>query len=49
MNLPKIDISTLPELGDATGIFGSQHNQSPSAASDDTLIWLMTYLYEITG
>ena len=49
MDLPQIDISTLPELADATGIFGSQHNQSPSASSDDTLIWLMTYLYELVG
>ena len=49
MNLPQIDIANLPELADATGIFGSHHNQSPSASSDDTLVWLMTYLYEMIG
>lgn len=49
MELPQIDITTLPELADATGIFGSHHTGSPSASSDDTLVFLMTYLYEVLG
>ncbi len=43
MNLPKIDISSLPDLDTPTGIHGSRLEQR----TDDTLIVLMTYLYEI--
>ncbi len=42
MNLPKIDLGTLPELDVATGLFGSL----PVQASDDTIIAIMVYVYD---
>jgi len=44
MNLPKIDLSSLPDLQTLTGLFGSG---SAQAGHDDRIIILMTYLYEI--
>ncbi len=43
MNLPKIDISSLPDLETPTGVHGSRLEQRP----DDTVLVLMTYLYNI--
>ena len=48
MNLPKIDISSLPDLDTLTGIFGSLKNWDLAlAGSNDLIIVLMVYLYEI--
>lgn len=48
MNLPKIDISSLPDLDMLTGIFGSlKHFDLALAGSNDLIIVLMVYLYEI--
>jgi len=49
MNLPKIDLSSLPDLDKLTGVFGSLADYARAIASDDTLIVLMTYLHEIRG
>jgi len=46
MNLPKIDLSSLPDLDKLTGVFGSLAHYVREAASDDTLIILMTFLYD---
>ena len=46
MQLPKIDVASLPSLGAGDGIFGSLA-ASGATGSDDTLLILMTYLYEI--
>jgi hypothetical protein len=46
MNLPKIDVTALPDLDVLTGVFGSLHHQFASATSDDTIVILMTFLYE---
>lgn len=46
MELPKIDAINLPDLPDAAGVFGSQQHPSGSG-SDDTLIVLMVFLYDI--
>ncbi len=46
MNLPKIDISALPDLDVLTGVFGSLQHQI-TATSDDTIIVIMVFLYEI--
>ena len=47
MNLPKIDISSLPDLDVLTGMFGSLKHFDPGlAASNDLIIVLMVYLYE---
>lgn len=47
MNLPKIDLSTLPDLDTLTGVFGSIAELGRVAESDDTLLILMTFLYEL--
>lgn len=41
MNLPRIDMSSLPDLDAATGLFGSF-----SAGSDDTIVVIMVYVYD---
>lgn len=48
MNLPKIDISILPDLETLTGVFGSLANPIQAMASDDTVIILMSLIYEAT-
>jgi hypothetical protein len=47
MNLPKIDITTLPDLHTLTGLFGSLVDFVRVQGSDDTLIILLTFLYDI--
>ena len=48
MNLPKIDISSLPELDVLTGIFGSIKNFDLAlAGSNDLIIVLMVYIYDV--
>lgn len=47
MNLPRIDISSLPDLDVLTGIFGSFKQLDPGlAGSNDLIIVLMVYIYE---
>ncbi len=43
MTLPKLALEDLPDLAMPTGIYGSRLEQK----TDDTLIVLMTYLFEI--
>ena len=43
MQLPKIDISTLPDLGTMTGVYGS----TAGRGQDDSIIILMAYIFEI--
>ncbi len=47
MNLPKIDLSSLPDLDTLTGIYGSVVNTTQAAFSDDRVVVLMAYLYEL--
>jgi len=47
MNLPKIDISVLPDLDTLTGVFGSLVDTARVQTSDDTIVILITFLYEI--
>ncbi len=47
MNLPKIDISALPDLDTVTGLFGSLLDVARVQSSDDTIVILMTFLYEL--
>lgn len=47
MNLPKIDISALPDLDVLTGIYGSLSGVTPSAQSNDTIIMIMTFIYDV--
>ncbi len=47
MNLPKIDLSALPDLDTLTGVFGSQLNPAQALQSDDTVIIMMVYVYDI--
>ena len=46
MNLPKIDISALPDLDTLTGVFGSLATPGHAGGSDDTILILMVFLYE---
>ena len=47
MNMPKIDISSLPDLEVLTGLFGSLKHFDPGlAGSNDLIVVLMVYLYE---
>lgn len=46
MNLPKIDISALPDLDTITGVFGSLAHAAHVQSSDDTLIIMMVFVYE---
>ncbi|WP_374282177.1 hypothetical protein [Novosphingobium sp.] len=45
MNLPKIDLSALPNLDTLTGVFGSLAHKI-DATSDDTIIIVMAFLYD---
>ncbi|WP_169829133.1 hypothetical protein [Tsuneonella mangrovi] len=45
MNLPTIELASLPSLETMTGIFGSLSHFSTSY-TDDRLVILMVYLYE---
>lgn len=48
MHLPKIDISALHDLDVLTGMFGSLKHFDPGlASSNDLIIVLMVYLYEV--
>ncbi|WP_205214851.1 hypothetical protein [Altererythrobacter sp. ZODW24] len=46
MNLPKIDLSALPDLDTLTGVFGSMSDFSPMVM-DDSVVIIMVYIYEI--
>ena len=46
MNLPKIDISSLPDLDTLTGLFGSLVNGAQAVYSDDSIVEMMVFLYE---
>ena len=49
MKLPKIDVSSLPDLDVLTGMFGSfKQFDLGLAGSNDLLIVLMVYVYETT-
>lgn len=47
MNLPKIDLSALPDLDTLTGVFGSLAAPAQATGSDDTIVVLMVFIYEI--
>lgn len=49
MNLPKIDLSSLPDLDTLTGLFGSLMHATRIVDSDDSIVVLMVYVYDITG
>lgn len=45
MNLPSIDLSSLPGLDTVTGLFGSL--VAASATIDDRVVVIMVYIYEV--
>ena len=45
MNFPKIDLSSLPVLESAAGMFGSL-SDAATAGTDDRAVIIMIYLYE---
>ena len=46
MNLPKIDLDSLPGLDAAQGIFGSLSDLA-TASVDDRVVVLMVYVYDV--
>lgn len=44
MKLPKIDLASLPDLNQLTGMFGAMRSQGPG--HDDTIVVLATIVYE---
>lgn len=46
MNLPKIDVSALPDLHTLTGVFGSMFGNTPMPGHDDSVVILATFVYE---
>lgn len=48
MNLPKIDLSSLPDLNQLTGVFGSLVDTVRIQSSDDRIVIMMTFIYEMT-
>ena len=44
MQLPKIDLSLLPDLDTLTGMFGSLAHSAPG--HDDSVVIMATYLYD---
>jgi hypothetical protein len=46
MNLPKIDLSSLPDLDKLTGVFGSLIDYA-KVQSDDSLIIVMAFIYNL--
>jgi len=47
MNLPKIDVSALPDLDNLIGVFGSIASPLAPAQADDSVIIAMVFVYEI--
>ena len=46
MNLPKIELSALPDLDTLTGVFGSLAHPAQTLSGDDTVVIVMVFLYE---
>lgn len=46
MNLPKIDLSALPDLHTLTAAFGSLFQPGQAGGSDDNAVILMVFVYE---
>ena len=46
MNLPIIELASLPDLDTLTGVFGSLLDGAKGQGSDDRVIVLMTFLYD---
>lgn len=47
MNLPNIDVASLPDLNVLTGVFGSLSNPAHALQSDDTIIMIMSFVYDV--
>lgn len=47
MQLPKIDLSALPDLDSLTGVFGSIAHAVQVAGSDDSGIMIMVFVYDL--
>lgn len=47
MQLPEIDIASLPDLDKVTGAFGSL-SEFATAYTDDSIVAIMVFVYETT-
>jgi len=45
MSLPKIELDTLPNLDNASGVFGSMSDVA-TVSADDRVVIIMVYIYE---
>ena len=46
MEIPRIDLASLPDLADATGLFGSMSDMA-QAFTDDRVVIIMVFVYEL--
>ncbi len=46
MELPIIELASLPSLDEATAMFGSLKSQQ--AGAQDTIVAIMVYVYDVT-
>lgn len=46
MNLPKIELSSLPDLDVLTGVFGSLTHPAQALMIDDSILDLMVFIYD---
>ena len=49
MQLPKLDLSVLPDFHTLTGVFDSVLHPAQAAYSDDSIMILMAFLYDLLG
>ena len=47
MNLPKNDLSALPDLDTLTGVFGSLAHPAQAVEFDDSVIIVMVFIYDM--
>ncbi|MDE2403825.1 MAG: hypothetical protein KGM17_03800 [Sphingomonadales bacterium] len=47
MELPKIDMKNLPDQTQMTGVFGSALEPTRTDGSDDSIIALMVFIYDL--
>lgn len=47
MNLPKIDLSALPDLDTLTGVFGSLVHPAQALEFDDSVVVVMVFIYDM--
>lgn len=47
MNLPQINVSTLPDPRNMTGVFGNTSSSGQAVLAHDNIVAMMVYLYDV--